>query len=97
MRVESALANLDIGIGAVRRAGNNLVLQSRAGSSVEAVIVISAREVVHTLGTILSSPAGLLFVLGLPFFWLRQRLGRGVDSGASTGAAIRPVDINKPW
>ena len=95
MKVRSALATLDIGIGVVRRQGNNLVLQSRAGSSLETEITVSAAEVFQTIGRILVTPAGLLFVLGLPYFWLRQRLGRG-DS-LSTNDRNTQNDINKPW
>jgi hypothetical protein len=98
MRVASPLANLDVGVGAVRREGNDLVLTSRDGDAVPTVITVSAREVLSTIGTVLASPSGLGFVLGLPFFWLRQRFGR--NPGATGLAQRRPggaVDINKPW
>jgi hypothetical protein len=99
MKVRSALADLEIEIDDIRRSGNELVLRSAAGSSLETVIIVSAREVVATLLKVLASPSALLFVLGLPFFWLRQTLGRTASPGAATGAARppRPADINKPW
>jgi hypothetical protein len=97
MKVQSALANLDIGIGEIRRQGNDLVLKSRAGSSMDAVITVSAAEVLRTIGAVLSSPSGLLFVIGLPWFWLRQRFSRGAKSSGSSGPAATQVDINKPW
>ena len=97
MKVQSPLANMDIGIGAARRSGNDLVLTASAGGSIDAVIRVSAREVLRTIGMILSSPSALIFVLGLPFFWLRQRFGRGPASATGDSGERRTVDINKPW
>lgn len=97
MKVQSPLANMDIGIGAVRRQGNDLVLKSRAGGSMDAVITVSAGEVLSTIGAILASPSGLLFVIGLPFFWLRERFSRRPRAGSGNPPAGTRVDINKPW
>jgi hypothetical protein len=97
MKVQSPLAELDIGIGAVSRSGNELVLRSRAGSSVDAVITVSAREVLRTIGTVLSSPGGLLFLVGLPYFCLRQRFATGSAAAAQDTGAHGAADINKPW
>ncbi len=97
MKVHSPLANMDIGIGDVERKGNDLVLKSGPGSSIDAVITVSAREVVRTIGTILSTPSGLLFVLGLPFFWLRERFAWGAAASAIPRSSLQTVDINKPW
>jgi hypothetical protein len=95
MKVRSALADLEIGIDDIRREGNGLVIRSAAGSPLEAVITVSAREVVATLFKVLTSPSALVFVLGLPFFWLRDALG-GTTSAAAARTS-RPADINKPW
>ena len=95
MRVSSPLANMDIGIGAVRRRGNDLVLTSGADSSVPTVIVVSAREALGILGKILGG-SGLVFALGLPLFWLRQTLGMGATEASAKDDAA-PVNINKPW
>jgi hypothetical protein len=97
MQVQSPLANMDIGIGEVARNGNDLVLKSAPGSSIDAVITVSAREVLRTIGTVLSTPSGLVFVLGLPFFWLRQRLDWGAAASAIPRSSMKAVDINKPW
>ncbi|MEP7242814.1 MAG: hypothetical protein ABI885_03920 [Gammaproteobacteria bacterium] len=97
MKVHSPLANMDVGIGEVARQGNDLVLKSRADSSMDAVITISAGEVVRTLGAVLSSPSGLVFVLGLPYFWLREKWGRPAAPAAPSSGPARPADINKPW
>jgi len=99
MKVRSPLADMDVGIGSVSRAGNDLILRSKTGSSVDTEITVSASEVLRTIWLVLSSGAGLVFVLGLPFFWLRERLGLRGSAAASTArnAAPRPADINKPW
>ena len=96
MKVRSPLADMEIGIGSVSRNGNDLVLRSRYGSSIDTEITVSAGEVLRTIGLVLSRPAGLVFVLGLPFFWLREKVS-GTTGGATSAAAQRPVDINKPW
>jgi hypothetical protein len=95
MKVHSPLADLEIGIRAARRDGDDLVLESSAGGSVDALITVSAGEVLHTLGIVLGSPSALLFVLGLPFFWLRQRFGP--QRSRSTAHRPQSTDINKPW
>jgi len=96
MKVRSPLADMEIGIGSVSRNGNDLVLRSRSGSSIDTEITVSAGEVLRTIGLVLSRPAGLVFVLGLPFFWLREKAS-GTTGGATSAATQRPVDINKPW
>lgn len=97
MRVQSPLANLDVSIGGARRVGNDLVLQSSAGGSVDTVITVSAGEVLRTLGVILASPSALFFTIGLPFFWLRQRFGKRPAAESGAGGIPKAVDINKPW
>jgi hypothetical protein len=98
MKVQSPLANMDIRIGAVRRAGNELLLQSAQGSSMDATIAVSAREALSIVGRVLGSGGGLTFVLGLPFFWLRQTWAGGKEEQASVTAAVTgESDINKPW
>ena len=97
MKVRSGLADLEIGIGSVRRDGGNLVLRSSEASSVDTEIVVSAAEVVRTIGLVLSSLSGWAFVLGLPWFWLRQAFGGECKAAAGKTADTRPADINKPW
>ena len=96
MKVRSPLADMEIGIGSVSRKGNDLVLRSGSGSSIDTEITVSAGEVLRTIGLVLSRPAGLLFVLGLPFFWLREKFS-GTTPGARPAIAPRPADVNKPW
>jgi hypothetical protein len=95
MKVNSPLANMEIGIGEIRRRGSHLILRSEAGSSMDAEISVSASEVLRTIGRVLATPSGLVFVLGLPVFWLREKFGAGPDAAAAT--TTRRSDINKPW
>ena len=96
MKVHSALADMDISIGEVRREGAELVLASGAGSSLDTTIRIDAREALRILGRVLGSAGGLGFVLGLPFLALR-RPATANAAGAARGRAAAPADINKPW
>jgi hypothetical protein len=95
VKVQSPLANLDVSIGAVSRQGNDLLLKSAEGSSIDTTITVSAREAFGILWRILTSGAGLLFVLGLPLFWLRQVCGWG--NSAPELREPRSGNINKPW
>jgi len=88
---------MDVRLGRVRRVGNGLELASEPGSAIETVITVSAREAVQTLLKVLTTPSGLLFVVGLPWFWLRQTLGWGDAARATDARAPGPADINKPW
>src|SRR5262245_7989708 len=97
MKVRSTLANMDIVIGKVRREGNGLALIAGPGSAVETTIVMSAGEVLCTLGKVLSTPSSLLFVLALPYFWLRQKFAPAGGEHTASGSATRASDINKPW
>jgi len=95
MKVRSPLATFHVRLGTVERRGNSLILHSRHDSALDAEITVSAAEVLQVLGLVLATPAGLLFVIGLPFFWLRERLGRGTDGAPAVPAPHD--DINKPW
>ncbi len=97
MKVRSPLATLEVRLGTIERRGNSLVLHSRRDSTLETEITVSPGEVLQLLGRVLAAPAGLLFVVGLPFFWLRERLGLGAGAGATSAVATRGDDINKPW
>lgn len=94
MKVNSPLANVDVRIGAAERRGHLLVLRSSADSPMQAEIAIGPGEILRTLVRVLLTPSSLVFVLGLPVFWLLEAL-RGGDAAA--GPAQRSPDINKPW
>jgi hypothetical protein len=93
MRVRSPLANMEVAIGSVGRRGGDLILRSAASSALDTEIAVSAREALAIIGRILATPAGLLFVLGLPFFWLRRETASAESQSVSQGQA----NINKPW
>lgn len=98
MKVNSPLANVDVRIGSAARRGHLLVLRSSADSPMQAEITIGPGEVLRTLLRVLLTPASLLFVVGLPVFWLLEMLRDEAAGGAASHeAATRPTDINKPW
>ena len=96
MKVRSPLADMEIGIGSVSRKGNDLVLRSGSGSSIDTEITVSAGEVLRTIGLVLSRPAGLA-VRARPAVLLAAREVFRHDPRRKLGRAQRPVDINKPW
>jgi hypothetical protein len=87
---------MDVSIGSVRRLGTELQLTSAKGSSIDADITLSASEVLGILGKILTSGGGLVFALGLPFFWLKERFG-AAPAGEAPKHSAAHADINKPW
>lgn len=94
MKVNSPLANVDVRIGSAARRGHQLVLRSSADSPMQAEIAIGPGEILRTLVRVLLTPSSLLFVLGLPVFWLLEAFGGGKPADAG---AHRTPDINKPW
>lgn len=67
MRVTSDLADLDIKLGRIIRQGDELVVESAPGSSLDARIRVDASDARSMLGTVLKSGAVWGFLLRLPF------------------------------
>ena len=67
MRVKSDLADLDIKLGRISRQGDELVVDSAPGSSLDARIRIDASDARSMLGKVLKSGAVWSFLLRLPF------------------------------
>lgn len=97
MKVRSPLATFDVRLGPIERRGGSLVVHSAPGSGLEAEITVPAGEVLALIGRVLVTPAALLFVLGLPFFWLRERLAGGAPAAAPVPRKRAGDDINRPW
>jgi hypothetical protein len=97
MRVQSPLADIDFGIGAVRRDGDRLVFVSDETSSLDATVYMDARDAGRLIGALLKSPSAIGFALSLPFLWLSG--GKAKESGVAASAAARHpfVELNKPW
>ena len=74
MRVKSDLADLDIKLGRISREGEELVVDSAPGSSLDARIRVDASDARSMLATVLKSGAVWGFLLRLPFS-LRGRAG----------------------
>ncbi len=111
MRVTSDLADLDIQLGRITREGDELVVESAPGSSLDARIRVDAADARTMLGRVLKSGAVWAFLLRLPFA-RRERghlaLGEGGDaftpasrdkSGDNPAWQERrgSTGLNKPW
>lgn len=94
MKVHSPIANMDLTIGRMRRVGNSLQLSAGEDSAIPAEVTIQPGEVFQALGRLLTSPSALLFIIGLPIFWLRQKMRPEQVAAGSGGTS---ADINKPW
>ena len=84
MRVKSDLADLQIELGAIRRHGQELVVDSAPGSSIDARIRVSASEARSILGRIVRSAAVWAFLIRLPF----SRLFKTADTRRKPGPEI---------
>jgi hypothetical protein len=84
---------MEVAIGSVTRRGSDLILKSAASSNIDTEIAVSAREALAIIGRILATRAGWIFLLTLPFAWLRR------DSASDTSQPTSPsqANINKPW
>lgn len=111
MRVTSDLADLDIQLGRITRKGDELVVESAPGSSLDARIHVDAADARTMLRRVLKSGAVWAFLLRLPFA-RRERghpaRGEGGDTfapGSKVNAGDNPswqarrgsTGLNKPW
>ncbi|MCY3604992.1 MAG: hypothetical protein OXH45_04450 [Gammaproteobacteria bacterium] len=102
MRVKSDLADLDIKLGRISRQGDELVVDSAPGSSLDARIRIDASDARSMLGKVLKSSAVWGFLLRLPFSRPARAMGgarkRGrpaLNEGGNAGASRSPD--NPAW
>lgn len=101
MRVTSDLADLKIELGPITREGDELVVQSAPGSSLDTRIRVDASDARSMLGKVLGSGAFWAFLLRLPFAGRRSKATRMPAGRARDNAAWRErresVGLNKPW
>lgn len=102
MRVTSDLADLDIRIGKIAREGEELVVESAPGSSLDARIRIDAADARSMLGKVLKSGAVWGFLLRMPFSrparapgTPRKRVRPPLDKGGDAGSPRSPD--NPAW
>lgn len=94
MRVKSPLADIDFGIGGMKRSGDRLVFTSDESSSLEATVFLDAGDAAKLIGAFFKSPSAIGFALSLPFLWLKGG-NKGSDT-VETGA--HPFNrLNRPW
>ena len=103
MRVTSDLADLEIEIGRITREGDQLVVESAAGSSIDARIRVDASDARSMMGKVFRSGAVWAFLLRLPFVrgGRRRTSNRDAAEKASDNPAWRSrresIGLNKPW
>lgn len=81
MRVINPLADFELQVGRIKRQGDLIVVEADSGKGIETRIELSARDAGRIAGRILRSPALLLYVLTLPFLYLRARKTTAPDPG----------------
>ncbi len=105
MHVKSDLADLQIELGPIRRDGDELVVESAPGSSIDARIRVDAADARSMLAKVLSSGAVWAFFLRLPFAWRAGRCGGKALEKQAGAVRDNPVwrarrestGLNKPW
>ncbi len=103
MRVTSDLADLEIQLGRITRSGDELLVESAPGSSLEARIRVDAADARSMLGKVLKSPAVWAFLVRLPFTGWRRPHGKVKDTTQDTRdnpawqARRESIGLNKPW
>ncbi|HVN43851.1 MAG TPA: hypothetical protein VMT66_01275 [Steroidobacteraceae bacterium] len=85
MRVTSQLADMDMEIGSITRAGDRIVVQTAPGTGIETRIEIEPRDAARILGLALRNPRIIAFMFALPLLCRRAR------------AQPRPPDPQNPW
>ena len=92
MKVKSKLADVDFRFGAIQRKDNMLVIASDPSQKMQSKVYITPDDVLQFLGKLLTSPSGLLFVIGFPVFYFRARGQRKSAPKSSGGSSPR-----NPW
>lgn len=82
MKVKSKLADVDFQFGDIERKGNTLVISSHPSQTMKSKVYVRPEDVVAFLGRLVRSPSALLFVLGLPVFYVRARGDRNSQKKA---------------
>ena len=73
MRVRSKLADVEFRFGSIERKDNELIINSHPDQAMKSRVYVSPGDVFTVLGKLLTSPAAWGFVLGLPYFWWKER------------------------
>ena len=90
MKVKSKLADVDFRFGAVERKDNMLVISSDPAQTMQSKVYVTPDDVLQFLGKLLTSPSGLLFVIGFPVFYFRARGQRKPDAKSPAKSPRNP-------
>ncbi len=95
MKVISALADIEFGVGRLDRRGDALVVFSDEKSTMATEIIVSPEDARATLGRVLFSWTAWRFFLLLPFRRTKKRAG---DTDRDAWQNRRgSTGLNKPW
>ncbi len=72
MKVVSRLAKMDFTVGSIERDGDNLIIKSHPEKGMKAKVQMTPEDVVGMIKASLNLPV-IMFVLSLPFLYLRTR------------------------
>jgi len=73
MRIRSKLADVEFEFGEIVRDGNTLVISSHPDARMKSKVYVTPKDITAMLRRLLVSPSALLFVIFLPFFYIRAK------------------------
>jgi hypothetical protein len=73
MKVVSGLATVDLRIGSIARAGNALVVSSRAGEGIPTQVTVRPQDVIELCKAVCRSRGALGYMCLFPLYWWRAR------------------------
>ncbi len=73
MRVRSKLADVEFRFGSIERKGNELIINSHPDQPMKSRVYVSPSDVLTVAGKLIATPAAWVFLLGLPYFWWKDR------------------------
>lgn len=93
MRVVSSLADIDFNVGAIRREGDNLVIESSADSTLETTVTITPRDARQALKRLLGAGAVWGFLPAI----LSGGGGKPAAPEDHWAERRKRTGLNKPW
>ena len=73
MRVRSKMADVEFRFGSIERLDKELIINSHPDQTLKSRVYVSPGDALAALGKLLLSPAAWVFLLGLPYFWWKER------------------------
>ena len=73
MRVRSKLADVEFRFGSIERKANELIINSHPDQPMQSRVYVSPTDVLTVACKLVTTPAAWVYLLGLPYFWWRER------------------------